>query len=68
MKPCFILLTGFIFLFAGYDSDTETEAQPPEIFKENLRALDKAKGVQDIMDKQAEETRKNIIEEAEKGQ
>jgi hypothetical protein len=67
LKMYFALLTGILLLAASCDSNTETAAKPPEIFKENLQALDKAKGVQNIMDQQAEETRKNI-DEAEKGQ
>lgn len=59
MKMYFALFTGTVLLAAGCYSNTGTEAKPPEMFKENLQAPDKAKNVQNIMDKQAAETRKN---------
>ena len=41
--------------------------QPATIFKEEREALDKAKGVQQTIDRQAEDQRKKM-DEAEKGQ
>ena len=44
------------------DSGPKAQSKPPQIFKEERQALDKAKGVQDTVDKQAEEQRKKIDE------
>lgn len=54
-------------LLSGCDGRPETEPQPAALFKEERETLDKAKGVQQTIDRQAEEQRKKI-EEAEKGQ
>ncbi|MEO6697222.1 MAG: hypothetical protein ABIN45_04380 [Gammaproteobacteria bacterium] len=54
-------------LFSGCDNRPKTEPEPATIFKEERQALDKAKGVQQTIDRQAEEQRKKI-DEAEKAQ
>lgn len=54
-------------LSSGCDNRPKTEPQPATIFKEERQALDKAKGVQLTIDRQAEEQRKKM-DEAEKGQ
>ncbi len=54
-------------LLGGCDNRPKTEPQPAALFKEERQALDKAKGVQQTLDRQAEEQRKKI-DEAEKGQ
>lgn len=54
-------------LLSGCDNRPETEPQPATIFKEEREALDKAKGVQQTIDRQTEEQRKKM-DEAEKGQ
>ena len=61
-------LLGAIGLTAcDQSAGTDAKTEPPKIFKEELQALDKAKGVQDIIDSQAEDMRKNI-DKAEKSQ
>lgn len=54
-------------LLSGCDNRPETEPQPATIFMEEREALDKAKGVQQTIDRQAEEQRKKM-DETEKGQ
>ena len=54
-------------LLSGCDNRPKTEPQEATIFKEQRQALDKAKGVQQTIDHQAEEQRKKI-DEAEKAQ
>lgn len=49
-------------VLCGCDNKPKNEPQPPQIFKEELKALDKAKGVEDAIGKQAEEQRKQIEE------
>ena len=44
------------------DSGPKAQSKPAQIFKEERQALDKAKGVQDTVDKQAEEQRRKIDE------
>ncbi|MEO7557623.1 MAG: hypothetical protein ABIT92_00905 [Gammaproteobacteria bacterium] len=53
-------------LLVGCDSDTQPEPVPPKLFKEDIEALNKAKGVQQTIDRQAEESRENI-DKAEQG-
>ena len=47
-------------LLMGCDNDTQSEPKPPKLFKEDIEALEKAKGVQQTIDRQAEDTRRNM--------
>lgn len=67
MKITVLVVIMTIALLSGCDNRPKTEPQPATIFKEEREALDKAKGVQQTIDRQAEEQRKKM-DEAEKGQ
>jgi hypothetical protein len=54
-------------LLSGCDNRPKTDPQPATIFKEERQALDKAKGVQQTIGRQAEDQRK-LIERAEQAQ
>ncbi len=56
-----------VALLAGCDSDTQPEPVPPKLFKEDIEALNKAKGVQQTIDRQAEDARRNM-DKAEQSQ
>ena len=62
-----LIITMAATLSSGCDNRPKTEPQPATIFKQEREALDKAKGVQQTIDRQAEEQRKKM-DEAEKGQ
>lgn len=66
ITPVLIVIMAAILL-SGCDHRPKTEPQPATIFKQEREALDKAKGVQQTIDRQAEEQRKKM-DEAEKGQ
>lgn len=58
-----VSLLGAIGLTAcDQSAGTDAKTEPPKIFKEELQALDKAKGVQNIIDRQAEDMHKKIDE------
>jgi hypothetical protein len=59
---CAGLLACMALAVAACDSRPKTESKPAQIFQEQRQALDKAKGVQDTVDKQAAEQRKKIDE------
>lgn len=57
---CAVLAGCIVLSLTACDSGPKAQSKPPQIFKEERQALDKAKGVQDTVDKQAEEERKKI--------
>ena len=57
-----LILAITLVALSGCDNKLKNEPQPPQIFKEELRALDKAKGLGDAIGKQAEEQRKQTEE------
>jgi len=66
MLTVFVVMVAAVLL-SGCDNRPKTEPPPATIFKEERQALEKAKGVQQTIDRQAEEQRKKM-DEAEKGQ
>lgn len=61
-----LIVTIAAALLGGCDNRPKTDPQPATIFKDERQALDKARGVQQTIDRQAEEQRKKM-DEAEKG-
>ena len=57
-----LIVTIAAALLGSCDNRPKTEPQPATLFKEERQALDKAKGVQQTLDRQAEEQRKKIDE------
>jgi hypothetical protein len=55
-----LLLACSVFALSACDTGPKAEPKAPQIFKEERQALDRAKGVQDTIDKQAEEQRRKI--------
>jgi len=51
-------------MLAGCNKQPQPQTQPPQFIQEQRQALDKAKGVGDLLDKQAEEQRKRAEEAA----
>ena len=63
MKTTLVLVvTMAATLLSSCDNRPKTEPQTATLFKEERQALDKAKGVQQTIDRQAQEQRKKIDE------
>lgn len=56
------MLSIAVAVLAGCNNKPQSEAkpQPPQFIQEQKQALDKAKGVGDTLDKQAEEQKKQV--------
>lgn len=59
-RSCFVLATAFLLVACG---DKAREQAPVKIFQEERQALDKAKGVQQTLDQQEQEKRKQVDEQ-----
>lgn len=59
-----LVLSTAMAILGGCDSKPKNEPPPAKLFKEDRDALEKAKGVQQTVDQQSEETKKKIEEQS----
>jgi hypothetical protein len=60
-RACMLVV---IVILAACDRKPKVESKPPQIFKQERDVLEKAKGVENTVEQQAAETRKNIDDAA----